>query len=346
MTTKWKNKDLSTFLDRLTMYLGAGISLEKAIHSSSQGFSKAEIMSLECARIQVLEGYSLSKSLSLNIKTPKIVTGLLEQGELTGNLSNSILQAKNLLDEQEELKASLLTALLYPIVIASFALVITLGLMVGIMPQITPMLKSLNIDLPLLTKIVIWVSESIVSYGLIFAVGSVLVFSILSFVYKKYSKLAFIVHKILMRIPLIGKLVIYDSVAIFLGAFGRLLESGMSIGEAYERSCELVLIIPLKLHLQSSSFLISRGKSVSRSIDPKSIPVFVLPLIDAGEASGRLDSSLVRSSEIIQKEMSRKLKRLTALLEPTMMVAMGVVIGAIVLSIMMPIYDISKTLQK
>jgi len=125
-----------------------------------------------------------------------------------------------------------------------------------------------------------------------------------------------------------------------------LIESGLSSTQAYARTASVISLLPLKESFLSDLGDIFRGVSFGSVMSGKKMPPYIVPLLQAGEASGTLGASLSRAAAILDRGIEHSLHRMTSLIEPVMMAGMGCIVGAIALSIMMPIYDISKVLQK
>lgn len=146
--------------------------------------------------------------------------------------------------------------------------------------------------------------------------------------------------------PIVGRLARYYSLALTVRSLGSLVESGAALGESYVRVAETMPLLPLRSAFKKKSADISRGVPLGTVLSGmKRMPSYIAPLVSAGEASGTLGISLVRAADILDRDIEHALKRLTALVEPVMMAGMGCAVGAIALSIMMPIYDVSKALQ-
>ncbi len=344
---RWKRRDLILLFERFELYMAAGLTLDKMLLVARQGMSPRHSASLEKVHAQVVSGSTLAKSLAVHLGLAKAVSGLIEHGESSGELVRAFGIVRHLLEKQDELLKKCMSALAYPIIIGLFAGLLTIGLVRGVMPQIIPMLKSLHAELPLLTRIVMAISDHIVSYGL-YMLGSLLLLSLLfSFTYKKLKSFRVYCHRALLYIPIIGKLVYLYSLSLFLQSCGSLIESGMDVPRSYTNTVGSVSFAPLSILLADNIPRISKGAPLGSLFANRSrfVPSYVTPLLTAGEASGTLGISLIRAASIIDRDMEHSLKRLTSLIEPMMMAGMGIVVGCIALSIMMPIYDISKVLQ-
>lgn len=341
------NKNLILLLERLELYISAGLTLDKALEIAGQGSPKKQKISLGYVRQDILSGGLLSKSLIKNLKISKTLSGLIEHGESSGELLRALNISRTMLEKQGEALRKCTSALVYPGIIAVFASFLTIGLVRRVMPQITPMLRGLNIPLPLLTRIVMTISENLMSYGLYIGGSIFVVVLLLFFSYRKVRSVRFFCQNVMIRLPIVGKLVFSYSLSLFLQSFGSLIESGIPLPRAYRSTVDTLSLWPLQEILRNKIQEIDKGLSCGSVFAEVSrrIPIYVPSLLSAGEASGALGSSLLRAASLIDRDLDHGLKRLTSLIEPVMMIGLGCTVGSIALSIMMPIYDISKVLQ-
>lgn len=344
---KWNRRDLILLFGRLELYVGAGLTLDKAMSAAGEGLRESHKESIASVRQYIESGSALFKAMKSNIAIPETISGMIEQGQSSGELAKSFGAARILLEREDELAKKCVSAMTYPCVIGVFAFLLTIGLMRGVMPQIIPMLKGLRVQLPLLTRAVIFISDNMLSHGL-YGVAVLLIFvAIFKYSYRKSSRFRELAQSFFLHVPIIGRLVLLHSLSLFTRSCGSLIGSGLSAASAYQSAANAVFALPLQRKLISREKIVSNGLSIGTAIaDIKRLPRYVAPLISAGEASGCLGSSLIKSADIIDKDMEHALKKLTALIEPLMMAVMGLAVGAIALSIMMPIYDMSKALQK
>ena len=342
----WNRRDSIFLLERLELYLSAGLRIDHAFTVMTEGTSPQKKQSLEAVRQTIERGGSVSVALGEYVRLPGTIVALIGHGELSGELPKSLQTARIIMERESELITKCLSAMAYPFIIALFAGLLTLGLLRGVMPQIIPMLKSLHVTLPLLTRIVIAISDGLLSYGLYIVVGLIISISAFMWAYRRHLFLRKIIHRILMRMPIIGKVIIAYHLSIFFRSVGALIETGVSIAVSYPQVCETVTLLPLKKIFQAHVFEIERGISLGIVLKHSYIPDYVPQLVLAGERSGTLGMSLGRVAALFDRDIEHTLKRITALIEPVMMIGVGCMVGAIALSIMMPIYDISKVLQK
>ena len=340
----WSRKDKLLLIERLEMYVSAGLPIDRALGAACEGLSKKQRQSLSAVQSAVESGQSLSGALSREIRLPSAIVGLVSCGESSGAIAATLKSAHALLERQDELLKKCLSAMTYPAVIGLATIVLTVGLVRGVMPQIIPLLLGLHADLPILTKIVIAISQGFTTYGLYLLIVISLAIGIGAWTYKKWLRIRFMIHRMLMSTPIVGSLVNRYALAVFFQSMGALVGSGMPADEAFIKTATSISLVPLRRRLASAAPKVSRGEPLHEAFG-KEMPAYVAPLIAAGEASGNLGNALSRAALILDRELDHSLKRLTALIEPVMMLGMGAAVGSIALSIMMPIYDISKALQ-
>jgi type II secretory pathway component PulF len=155
---RWSRRNKALLLENLEMYVSSGLNLHESITIVCRAFSKKEVDCLKNIKMMIEKGHTLSKSFESNINFSAAILGLIEHGESSGNIGQSLKLACNIIEREDALIKSCMSALAYPIIIAVFAFILTIGLMRGVMPLITPLLKSLNVQLPLITWIVMYIS--------------------------------------------------------------------------------------------------------------------------------------------------------------------------------------------
>lgn len=345
--SSWSRKNTILFLEKMEMYISANMKIDDAVGYCAYGMKKKKADEILRIKNILDNGVSLSMSLDKTVRLSKTIVNIIRIGEQTGKMKESIGVSKNLLEREEDLYKKIISSATYPILIGIFAGLLLIGLVCGVMPQIIPMLVSLHVKLPLLTRAVIFISKIVTEYGLVIAVILSFVTMGVTFVYKKITPIKYYVHVLLVHIPLLGDIVQKISLSIFMRSFGSMLSSNITIHDAYISSIQGVSLLPLQKKFTDSSDEISSGRKLSDILCRAefSIPSFATGLILAGEKSGTLGLSMIRVADIIDRDVDHVLKRLTSIVEPVLMVVLGFSIGGIALSIIMPIYDLSKALQ-
>lgn len=343
---KLKRKELLLFLERLELYVSSGLLLDGAIRMIMEGEGKKR-RSVFAPILQGLEsGATLERSMNAALVLPSAVSSMIGQGERAGKLSAALSFSRQLLEREEDLYKKCVSAMAYPVVIGIFALILTVGLMKGVVPQIIPLLTSLNVKLPVITQIVIGASNAITKYGIYAATGFVAIAWTILYSYRKKKKIRYFIQLLVSHVPIVGSLIRLYTVSIFLRSLGSLVESGIATPSAYKLASSSLFFMPLQSSACRQTENVYRGTKLGAvlSLIPR-MPAFVPTLIAAGEMTGSLAVALSRSANIIDRDIEHTLKKLTSLIEPVMMAGMGCVVGGIALSIILPIYDVSKVLQ-
>ncbi len=342
---RWNRRQKILLLEQLEMFVSAGLSVARGLEIVRDGRSDSVLISLDKAVRDVSSGIALSQVLSRHICLSRSLASIIEYGERTGDLAASLRSAKDLLMKEDELVKRCASAMTYPIVIGILAVVLTVGLIRIVVPSIVPMLVSMHIALPILTKVTIWLSQTIVSSGLYIFSFLLVIILVSVFIYRRYAKVKKYSHKLIFHVPLVGNMIYSYSLSIFIRSLGTLVASGIPIVEAYSEAVHSVFFEPFLDDVGYGTEHIKSGLPPQDIFVNKNMPTFISPLISAGESSGSLGKSLLRVADIIDSDLDHLLKRITSLIEPIMMVVVGGVVGSIALSIMMPIYDMSKVLQ-
>jgi type II secretory pathway component PulF len=341
---KWSRRDLVVFFERLELYFASGLAIDTALHLCEEGARIAHANALEFLKKHIESGSTLSSGLVKYLGLSKTLSGIISQGENTGNLTAAIKLTRNSIEKQDELIKKCVSSMIYPCVIGGFCVIFVIGLMRGVMPQIVPMLQGLHTELPIISRVMISCSKAITDYGLYGGAIFVLLTITAVILYKK-KWFKFVIQSFLTKLPLVGSLINNYNIVVFLRSLGTLVDSGLPISDAFRSSVETITFIPIYRLLLPRVGGLSAGLSLDKAFVNVPMPRYIIALVSAGELSGTLGISLLRAADILDRDIELSLKRMTSLIEPLMMIVMGLIVGAIALSILMPIYDLSKTLQ-
>lgn len=342
----WNRRSKIILLENLELYISSGLTIQDALKTAVHSLSSKQQVSLRNVSFVVDQGGLFSSALAQYINFSSTLSALISHGERAGSFRESLLLARTIMEREDALIKTCLSSLMYPLIIGIFALVLTLVLMTWVMPQIIPLLRSLNISLPVLTRVVIYTSDHLISYWLYILCFVFLTIFTGTFLYMKFFSIQSISQHVFIRIPIIGSLYRLYTVSLIARSLGGLIMSGTTVTYAYSCVSEKIYFTPLRVHFIKKIDDIHRGIPLSSIFSSlKKVPAYVSPLVSAGEVSGNLGSSLMRVSDLIDRDIEHLLKRVTSLIEPLMMIGVGCIIGGVALSILMPIYEVSKVLQ-
>ena len=341
---RWSSARLITILEHLELYIAAGVSVDTAVGLAATQYQGQHRMAIQNIADAVRTGRRISDELAARLGLSEAASGLIGHGESSGRLVTSLGTARAMLERHEELRRSCLSALTYPSIIGVAACGLVIGLVRGVLPQIIPMLVNMHVPLPFLTRCVIWFSDVVQSYGLMILGASLVIGVAFITIYRTSVRVRTVVQVGMLRAPLVGSFLERYAISVFLRSCGSLIEAGVSSVDSYAASASTVAMLPVRSRLIGLKDEARRGIPLYAIFGQAGFPPAVCGLTRAGEMSGHLGSALVRSADIMDRDMNHALKRMTSLIEPAMMIVMGVVVGAIALSIMMPIYDMSKNM--
>lgn len=337
------------FAHRCATLIESGISLGEALRIVVQMEKNKKIKKILTEICENVEkGISLSKSMAgTKVHFDETLVTMIKNGENSGILALSLRQAYQVMEKRGELKKKMFGALMYPSFIAVATVAMTLFLVMYIFPKIIPLFSSMNMKLPLLTRAVKALYEFSVSYGLWVCSGIVIFLIIFQFLYKKNKKFKGSFQKLLLYLPALGELIRKYSMTNSLRSMGVLLENGQSLS----------LILNQTRASSSESYKegwkychdeLVKGVAISQSMKnfPKLFPVLVPSMLFIGEKTGSLASMLHHVSRMYEQELDNFTKHLGTVIEPVLMVGMGLIVGSVALSIILPIYEITNHLTK
>ncbi len=347
--TRLSTKDQTFFVKRLSFLIKAGIPMrESLVMIRDQTKKKGYVLILDSVISNISNGQSLSSSLAKFKNTfGEFAINIIGFGEQSGILSENLEYIADELKKKQALRKKIISASVYPLIVTLATIGIVTFLMVFLFPKILPVFASLHYDLPLSTRIVIALSGFITNWGLIALVVFVFVLIGLLIALKKSHRCAFYFDKFLLKLPIIGKIVQDYNIANFTRTVGLLLKSGITMGEALPICVKTTPNLVYKKEFKALAQVVNRGSKISTHLakSPDIFPDIVTQIVSVGEHSGNLSNSLLYLSEMYEAEIDDFTKNLSSLVEPVLMIIMGILVGFIAISIITPIYGITQHLS-
>jgi type IV pilus assembly protein PilC len=343
-------KEQLTFIHRCAALIESGISLGEALSIIfNMERSKKMRKILGIMRENVEKGVSFSRSIALTkVRLDQTLVAMIKNGEGSGTLALSLRQAYQVMEKSGELKKKMFGALMYPSFIAVATVAMTLFLVMYIFPKIIPLFSSMNIKLPLLTRAVRALYFFFLQYGL-WVCGSALVFVVLfQIFYRKNLSFRSLFQKVFLRLPILGESIKKYCISTFLRSMGVLLENGQSLSSILEQTSASLSYEPYRRGWNECYIEVTKGVALSQSMKsfPCLFPDLVPSMLFIGERTGSLSSMLIHVSKMYEQELDNFIKQFSTLIEPILMVGMGLVVGSVALSIILPIYEITNHLTK
>lgn len=339
MRVRLSGSEKIEFFSNLYTLLRAGIPLLNGVESlleDSKGNLKKVYFSL---REDLLAGKRMYVTLS---KFPdsfdRVTVNLIKAAEEAGTLETTLNDIKKTTQADIEFSDKVKSALTYPI----FVLVVFVGVMLVmlfvVMPKISEVFGRLRVEIPLPTQILIALSNFITRNTIYVGMGSLVFVAFIVYLFRLKKRL---IISFLSTLPVLSGLYKKIDIVRFARSMGLLLSSGIPIVNALELAIDVVSKRDLKNVLEKSKTMVYAGKQFSEGLEgqKKVIPPIVVKLIQIGEISGSLDKAMYDVTEYMDYEVSKSLKTLTTLLEPLMLVFVGILVGAIMISIISPMYN-------
>ena len=334
------NSDKLMLISNLSTLLYAGIPILESVNSLIEE-SKGNLKKLlEVVGEDLVQGKNLSNSFT---KFPKIFNkiniNILKASEESGTLETALTDMRISIRRDIEFMDKIKSALLYPAVLLVVFFSVLLVVLFVAIPKIASVFKNLRIDLPLPTRILIFISHSLTTYTIpIFT--TFLVFIVLAIYLYKTKRKSFLV--IFSSFPFLSNLIREIDLTRFSRNLALLLNSGVPITSALELTQDVVMSKDINEAIIHSKNLILAGGKLSEGFKKtkKALPGVMVKIIEAGEKSGTLDKAMQDISDYMDYNVSTNLKTATTLLEPVILVLVGVFVGGVMLSIIAPIYNL------
>ena len=343
-----KSRDVLMFTQQLSTLLRSGMSLSKALDTLERRTQKKALAAvLGDLRNGIVQGESLSDSLA---KHPKLFSrffvNLIKAGEASGALDSVLLRLGKHQQQMAEVREKVVGALLYPLVIVCVGILVIVFFMLVMVPRFAMMFKEMGRTMPLPTRILIGISDAFVGYwwvGVLLIGGVVMAYRIR--VRTPEGRLALDGWK--LRLPVFGNIIMANAFAQFARTLATLLENGVPVLSALQIVEDTMTNRVIANELREARTRVTDGTSLSQPLAKgKIFPPLLIDMLAVGEESGEVVPSLTNIADTYESELSRTLKVFTTLLEPAIIIFMAMVVGAIVLSVLMAVFDITSGIGK
>jgi type IV pilus assembly protein PilC len=342
-----KTRDIVIFTRQFSTMINAGLPLVQALDIlSKQSENKALQEVTRQVVYDVESGNTVADALR---KHPKAFTDLyvnmVAAGEAGGILDTILMRLATFLEKNDALVGKVKSAMIYPGVIMSVAAIAIMVLLIFVIPVFENMFASVNMALPLPTRIVIGASAFLTGYW--WAVIAVVFFTVTSL--RKYYKTSdgqLKIDTFLLKIPVLGDLLRKSAVSRFTRTLGTLISSGVSILDGLEITAKTAGNRVIHDAIMESRASIAGGDTISAPLQKSAVfPPMVISMIAVGEQTGGLDEMLTKIADFYDTEVDTAVSGLLSLMEPVMIVFLGVVVGGMVVAMYLPIFDMINTVQ-
>jgi len=338
-----KFEDVVNFTRQLATMVSAGLPLAGALNILVRD-GKPEMTKLVASILQDVEGgRSFASSLEKHKKIfSRLYIQLVKAGETGGVLDTVLERLADNMEKEKEFKAKTKGALIYPVIVVIAMFAVGVIMMLFVIPKLTEMYRDFGSELPMMTRALIGISDAMVNYWYILFSGiGGGIFALKS--YKKTKQGKYKLDEIALKLPVFGKLKKQIILTDFTRTLALLLGSGISLLEAISIVTDSIENVVYRTALADVNKQVEKGSSLSQALSQYDMfPVILYQMMAVGEETGKLDQVLAKLSTYFEQESEHAVKNMTTALEPMIMIVLGLGVGAMVIAVIMPIYNLTS----
>jgi len=338
------------FTKHLDTMIKSGIPIDEALVTlMEQTKTKSFKAVIKKIVADIENGQSLSKALKKHNKIfNEFYTSLIEVGEESGTLEKNLDFLAKQMAKDYSLRKKILSALFYPALVLSATFVLGAFISFFILPRLVEFFESFDVELPPITKLLLFIASFMKNYGLYtFAVMLLFIISIVLLI--RVEKIRIIWHGLIIRVPLFGRLISYGQLSRFSRNLGTLIQSGVPINRSMEITANTLSNLKFRYDLLQIAKSLSKGKNIGQTMEKKiysEYPPIVSKMISIGEKTGKLDESLLYLGNFYEDEIDDVSKNLTTVIEPILLIFIALAVGFVALAIISPIYELTGSIRK
>ena len=343
---KVKLKDIAVFCRQFYVMLNSGLSIGKTLNILIEQGEKTKLReALIGVNADIKRGETLASSMGKRKDVfPRLLTSMIDAGERSGNLDIILKRMAEYYEKETKIRGKIKSAMIYPIVLGVVAIIAITFILTFVMPTFVQMFEENNVELPMSTKMVLGTSKMLGKYGIIFFLVLVIGIILLG-KYLKSEEGQYKLSVINLKLPVIKKLTQKIVVSRFTRTMGIVSSSGMSLVTSLEIVASVVGNKIAEKELLKVKEKVLKGEGLGDSImNIKIFPPMLASMVKVGEEAGSLDSILDKTADFYDDELEREIQTATALIEPAMIVLMGIIIGFLLISILTPMFKMYNSI--
>lgn len=346
---KIKRKDLIFFLTQLSTYIKSGIPLVEAMNILIRQFKDKNYQRMFRSMMYDLTmGESFSKAMENQGNSfPPILINMVKSSELTGELPEALDDMCEYFTQVEEARKEMVSALTYPTIVFIMAIAVSIFMMMYIVPQFAEMFTAMeNAEIPAITKFVMGMSDFLEKNLLWLILWVIIIVTLIMYLYKNVKVTRTGMQWLMMHIPVMGEIMIYNETAMFSKTFSNLLSHNVFITDSMKVLKKITNNEIYKTMIFETVNNLAAGEKISAAFkDQWAFPVPAYEMIVTGEKTGQLAEMMAKVSSYYQSEHKNAVTRVKALMEPIIIVFLTVVVGGIVLAIVIPMFSMYNAVQ-
>ncbi len=337
------------FTKNLAVMLKSGIAVNEAMSSlADQAKSRALAAIIRRITKEVETGTSLGQAFAKREKIfGAVFVNLIKVGEASGTLDESLAFLADWLERDYDLRQDIKSATIYPKFVFSAPGLLGGWLAAYILPKLVPLFQQLHVTLPVTTRLLLALAVFLERHWFGVLAGTAIAAAAVFFV-TRLKPVRFVLHGAYVRAPVIGGLVVDYQMALICRLFATLFKSGLSLNESLEIVSEAATNVRYRQSIEKMKQRVARGTVLSEAMKgyPRLYPKNVVSIVATGEKSGTLDESFSYLAEFYAKEVRSKTKRLPTIIEPALLFFIAAAVGFVAVSVIMPIYELTRGLSR
>lgn len=345
---KIKLASLVIFSRQFATMIDAGVAIVRCL-DILEGQTKCPILKpvISACKKDVKSGMSLTDAFSKHPNVfSRLYVNMVKAAETGGILDKILDRLSGFLEKEQEVRGKIKSAMVYPVLVLVFAFVMVVALFMLVLPKFKEIFESMNVDMPIATKILFDMSAFMRNYWYVGAAGAVGAYVAFKW-YSKTENGAWQLDTIKLKVPIVGELVQKMSISRFSRTFATLIHSGVPMMRSLEIVGETAGNRVIARAIDGARNAIREGQKISTPLAQSGLfPGMVTHMIDIGEETGRLSEMLTKVSDFYDQEVDNAVKALTSMIEPCLIVMMGGIVGFIAISIMAPIFKLISTVSQ
>ncbi len=335
---KVKPRDLSVFCRQFQSILKAGVTIVEALEMlAGQTENKVFAKAIRETRSMVQKGSSLAEAMKEQPKIyPNLLINMVEAGEVSGSLEVALERMAIQFEKSTKTKALVKKALIYPVMILIVAFAVVIIMSIVVVPKFAEMFEEMDTEMPAMTKIIMSFSDFIIhKWYLVLLIVAVVAFGIVTFFRSDTGKRFW--GRVSIKLPIFGKLIVKSTSASFARTISTLVSAGVPLSEAIDITGRSLNNVLFQEALQEAKKKVEQGSNLSEPLEACGLfPAMIPQMIRIGEETGNVDGMLVKAADYYEEEVEIATGSLTSMIEPLIIVVLGVIVAFLVLALYMP----------
>ncbi|MCX7957349.1 MAG: type II secretion system F family protein [Endomicrobia bacterium] len=342
---KVKSSDLTIFSRQLATLVSSGVPLVQGLSILEEQFESVVFKNIiKAIRTDIESGVSISEAMKKHPKAfSELYIGMIHAGEVGGILDQVLDRLSSYLEAAEELKAKIKGAMMYPIIVSLVAVGAAIVMLTLVVPRFAALFSEMGAQLPAPTQMLVNLSHFVKRWIWLFILCGIVGVVIFRKVYSSNYKFALQVDTLLLKAPIIGGVIQKTAIAKFTRTLGTLVKSGVPILQSLETVAKTAGNKLIEKVIMQARESIREGERISEPLKKSEVfPPMVIQMIAVGEETGALDAMLTKIADFYDREVAAAIEGLTGMIEPLIIVFLGVVVGGMVVAMYLPMFEITS----